>query len=319
MNMRADRDVLYFEEIKKVEQFEQALTMINLQKEAPRHRKQNCERNRKLNHKLSHELNHKLIHTFNLRRSQELDRESDQGAGDKAGYEPDHNRGCPCLLFQKGSLTVEASFCATAFFLALFSLLYLFQMILDINQVQMCLVSAARQYECLGTKLGTVEGALKKSVFIQWDEEKEICFARKRQQIPFLGGKFFRVIWYQQMQISAYRGRSMISENGDTEEYVYIAESGRVYHKNKGCVYLNPGIRSMKYRRALEQRNSSGGKYKQCRRCSHGVQFADGMVVYLTSYGSSYHIDRNCSGLKRTVQKIKLSGAGNMPACSKCG
>ena len=40
--------------------------------------------------------------------------------------------GCPCVLLKKGTLTVEAAFCATTFFLAFFSLyiclsLYLFK------------------------------------------------------------------------------------------------------------------------------------------------------------------------------------------------
>lgn len=251
----------------------------------------------------------KLLKMINLRKQKEAPLHDKQ-------Y---HNRGCPCLLFLHGSLTVEASFCATAFFLALFSLLYLFQMIEGINRVQMRLASATQQYECFGTKLGTVEGLLKQSVLIQWDEEQGICFVQQIKQIPFLGENFFKVPLYQQMKISDYQGRSMVSGNTDTGEYVYIAENGRVYHRNKGCVYLNPGIQSMRYYRALEQRNSSGGKYKKCKSCSSGVKLVDSMVVYITPYGDSFHINRNCSGLKRTVRKVKLSEIGNMPKCSKCG
>ena len=45
------------------------------------------------------------------------------------------NRGYPCMLLTRGSLTVEASFCATAFFLAVFSLVYFFQLLVDMDHV----------------------------------------------------------------------------------------------------------------------------------------------------------------------------------------
>lgn len=228
------------------------------------------------------------------------------------------NRGYPYLLFQKGSLTVEAAFCATAFFLAFFSLLYLFQMLVGINQIQMRLAAAVQQYESFGTKLGSVGGFMKQSVLIQWNEEEEICFVKEIRRIPFLGERFFKVPLYQQMKISDYQGRSMFSENRNIEEYVYIAENGSVYHYDRGCVYLNPSIQSMKYQRALEQRNCSGAKYKRCKGCSLTKKFTDSVVVYITSYGDSYHINKNCSGLKRTVRKVKRSGVGNMSGCSKC-
>lgn len=219
----------------------------------------------------------------------------------------------------RGSLTVEASFCATAFFLALFSMLYLFQMLAGINQTQMRLASAVQQYECFGTKLGTAEGLLKQSIWIQWNEKKEICFAEQLVKIPFLGGEFFQIPLYQQMKISRYQGKSMVPDDKDTEEYVYIAENGSVYHKKQECVYLNPNIQGMEYQKAMRQRNRSGAKYKLCRRCSRNMQFTDNTVVYITIYGDSYHITKGCSGLKRTVRRVKLSETGNMASCSKCG
>jgi len=228
------------------------------------------------------------------------------------------NREYPCLLFTSGSLTVEAAFCATIFFLALFSLLYLFSMLLWINQTQMRLASAVWQYECFSTKLGSAEAFLKQSVLIRWDEEQNICYVKEIQGIPFLGGRFFRIPMYQQMQINHYTGRSMVSEGKDSEEYVYLAETGTVYHRDKGCVYLNPDIQSMRYHRVDAQRNRSGAKYKACKSCCKGIGITSGGIVYLTPYGDRFHISRTCSGLKRTVRKVPLSGIGSMPPCSKC-
>lgn len=227
------------------------------------------------------------------------------------------NRGRPCLLFY-GSLTVEAAFSVTLFFLALFSLLYLFSMLFGICQVQMRLASAVQQYECFGVKSGTVEGILKQSVLIQWEEEKELCYVKQKKEIPFLFGQFFNVSLYQQMRISDYRGKSMVSSQGAEERYVYVTEKGSVYHFDRGCVYLNPGIQSMHYSRVESQRNRSGGKYKSCKSCCRGAEITERMLVYITPYGDSFHLDKRCSGLKRTIRKILLSEAGNMPPCSKC-
>ena len=227
------------------------------------------------------------------------------------------NRGRPCLLFS-GSFTVEATFSATLFFLVLFSLLHLFSVLFGICQVQMRLASAVQQYECFGVKSGTVEGILKQSVLIQWEEEEELCYVRQKKEIPFLGGQFFGISLYQQMRISDYKGKSMASSQGAEERYVYITENGSVYHFDRGCVYLNPGIQSMHYSRVEEQRNRSGGKYKSCKSCCRGADITGMMVVYITPYGDSFHLDKGCSGLKRTIRKILLSKAGSMPPCSKC-
>lgn len=283
MNIKADRDVLYFEVL-----FHKIMINLQKQKEASRHNKNHQNRG----------------YSYPLFREGKRRRQFD---------------GLRSMRFCfNGSLTIEASFCATAFFLALFSLLYLFLMLADINQTQMRLASAVWQYECFGTKLGTVESLLKRSVLIRWNEEEELCFAEQVVKVPFLGGEFFQVPLYQQMKINQYQGRSMVSDGKDTAEYVYIAENGKVYHRNQGCVYLNPGIQSMGYERAMRQRNSSGAKYKLCRRCSQGIQFTDSTIVYITPYGDSYHAAKECSGLKRTVRRVKLSETGNMNACSKC-
>lgn len=227
------------------------------------------------------------------------------------------NRGCPCLLF-RGSLTVEAAFSATLFFLTLFSLLYLFSLLFGLCQVQMRLASAAQQYECFGVKSGTIEGILKQSVLIQWDEEEGICYVKQKKEIPFLGGQFFGVSLYQQMKVSGYKGKSMVSSQETKEKYVYVTESGSVYHFDRGCIYLNPGIQGMYHSRAQSQRNYSGGKYGSCKSCCKGREVTEKTVVYITPYGDSFHIDKKCSGLKRTIRKILLSKAGNMPPCSKC-
>lgn len=228
------------------------------------------------------------------------------------------NRGYPCLFFARGVLTVEAAFCATAFFLVLFSLLFLFRILVDQNQVQMRLATAVCQYENYGTKLGTLEGLLKNKVLINWEEKEGICYAKQVHDVPFIGSQWFQITVYQQMRIDTYEGKSMISENEVVDEYVYITENGSVYHRHKNCVYLNPGIQSVRYGELSAKRNLSGGKYTICKSCCKDVEFSDNTITYITPYGKSYHKNVNCSGLKRTIRKVSLSEIGSMPPCSKC-
>lgn len=237
---------------------------------------------------------------------------------ERPSFLENQNRGHPCSLFRRGSLTVEASFSATAFFLALFSLLYLFQMLFEMNLIQLRLATAVWQYEALGTRMGTVEGMLKEKVLLQWDEEKEICFVERTEKIPYLGGRFFGINLYQQMKTNTYKGRSMFSEYSGTKEYVYVAENGSVYHRSRDCVYLQPEIHSIEYGKVSSQRNNSGGIYRVCKSCSEEVVFTEDMAVYITPYGDRFHVNTACSGLKRTVKKIELSKVGNLPPCSKC-
>lgn len=225
-------------------------------------------------------------------------------------------RGHSCLFLGEGSLTVEAAFGSTAFLLVLFSLLMLFQMLADFHMVQMRLANTVWQYETLGTKLATLEGFVADSVLIQWDEEKGICFVKRWEKIPFIGGSFFGISFYQQMKINPYTGQSMVSE--EEAEYVYITKNGEVYHRERECVYLNPNVQSVKFARVSKLRNYSGSRYNKCASCCGEKEFMESMLVYLTPYGEHFHSDRTCSGLKRSIRKVKIENIGDMPPCSKC-
>ena len=80
--------------------------------------------------------------------------------------------GCPCVLLKKGTLTVEAAFCATAFFLAFFSLLYLFELVFIQSRMEMTLARAVARYQTYGTKAGTIEMLYKEKAVIRWDDER---------------------------------------------------------------------------------------------------------------------------------------------------
>lgn len=229
------------------------------------------------------------------------------------------NRGCPCLLFGSASLTVEAAFGGTVFLLALFSLLYLFQVMERYNGVQVRLADAAYRYECYGTKKRLIQDDSKNTYFVGWDDKKGICYVKHCEKIPYLGSSFFSISWYQQIKVNDYKGVSMAGRGDETGEYVYLADHGKVYHRNRDCVYLKPEVKQAVYWQIETKRNISGGKYSSCRRCARNAHPADTAKVYITPYGDGWHVDRNCSGLKRSARKVLIEEVGGLPPCSKCG
>lgn len=105
-------------------------------------------------------------------------------------------------------------------------------------------------------------------------------------------------------------------ESETEETYVYITETGTVYHRNHGCSYLNPSIKLVHTEELEELRNKGGAIYYSCPLCN-----TPGTAVscYITDYGNSYHGSVACPGLKRTIYEVKLSETGGRSACSKCG
>lgn len=102
---------------------------------------------------------------------------------------------------------------------------------------------------------------------------------------------------------------------GEEEIYVFITQSGTVYHRNRNCTYLNPSVEAVYYETVKEKRNIGGEKYYACERCGDKGK----TVVYITEQGNRYHASLECSGLKRTIYAVKLSEVGERPPCSKCG
>lgn len=237
------------------------------------------------------------------------------------------HKGYSCVLLhnKKGSITVEASFCVPIFFLALFTLFYIFQCLFKINYMENILTDCAREYAVFGSKIGAVTTLVNDKLIVKYDEDAKlpICYVSYNTKIPFLGSQFFNLNFYQQTVINNYAGKSMegkdSEKNEQGEDFVFIAKSGKVYHCDRECTYLKPSISEVSSKLVSSKRNSSGGKYKPCEKCCKNLQAEDMISVYITSYGDRYHSTKTCPGLKRDVRRVKKSETGNLPACSKCG
>lgn len=102
----------------------------------------------------------------------------------------------------------------------------------------------------------------------------------------------------------------------DEDQWVYITETGTVYHTSNACTHLVLSIQSVGYEQVSLLRSENGEKYDRCLHCTNaGEQYG---IVYITNQGSAYHSDLNCSGIKRTVSMVRLSEVGNRRACSRC-
>ncbi len=115
--------------------------------------------------------------------------------------------------------------------------------------------------------------------------------------------------------------RKWVGWKGETEEtedsWVYISETGTVYHRSRACTHLKLSIRCVSGIDINILRNENGEKYRRCYRCAE--QNLTRGKVYITDEGECYHADLNCSGLKRTVRRVHLSEVAGWPCCSRCG
>lgn len=132
-----------------------------------------------------------------------------------------------------------------------------------------------------------------------------------------LPGSFF----LQRARVRAWTGRENGggegTEGGDGDgTYVYVTETGSVYHDDPNCTHLKLSIREVDEAELAGLRNNGGGKYHSCEKC--GGASADGKV-FITNEGDRYHSSLSCSGLKRTVRQVSKEELGDMRACSKCG
>ena len=102
----------------------------------------------------------------------------------------------------------------------------------------------------------------------------------------------------------------------DDEEYVYITESGSVYHRSKDCSHLRVNISVCSSDDIASKRNANGEKYRPCEKCGGGKSTG---LLFITDQGNRYHNSPACSGLKRTIKTVPLSEVEGRPPCSVCG
>ena len=100
--------------------------------------------------------------------------------------------------------------------------------------------------------------------------------------------------------------------------YVYITENSEVYHTHRNCTHLRLKIDIIDKDQLGESRNADGKKYYPCHKCVKKRDAEDCEFYYITPYGEAYHTTLSCSGLKRTVFRVRLSEIPGKRKCERC-
>ncbi|MBQ6129276.1 MAG: hypothetical protein IJI51_06425 [Lachnospiraceae bacterium] len=99
-------------------------------------------------------------------------------------------------------------------------------------------------------------------------------------------------------------------------EYVYITEDSKVYHCDRNCRHLMITVRETSPGEIATVRNESGARYRPCEHCHPKLSDEH---LYITPQGDRYHNQITCSGLKRSVRRVRKSEAEGRRPCSRCG
>lgn len=103
---------------------------------------------------------------------------------------------------------------------------------------------------------------------------------------------------------------------GEIATYVYVAEHGAVFHRDRNCTHIQLSTRSIAWEELEGLRNQWGQKYAACDKCAGGSMPE---VLYVTDDGNCYHYRGDCPGLKRSVISLTPEEAAGYPPCSRCG
>ncbi|MBO4776097.1 MAG: pilus assembly protein [Lachnospiraceae bacterium] len=149
------------------------------------------------------------------------------------------------------------------------------------------------------------------------DEEGNVdLIATYRVEPLFNLFKVGEMTFANRAKVHAWNGYSH-SKNSEKDQYVYITETGTVYHTNRNCSHLHVTVLTVYKEKLDECRNKDGKKYYPCEKCA-GKDKGEGEFVYVTPYGTSYHTSLSCSGLKRTIYKVTIGEVGGRGLCDWC-
>lgn len=208
----------------------------------------------------------------------------------------------------RGSMTVEAAVVLPIFLFALFTLIYVGEIIrLSANDQEKLMQNAMK----MSTYAYSFDGILPESQILDLKNTWTV-------NIPFVPTPVRGVRITDRARVRAFTGYDNIHHRAedDTEDItVFVTDYGRVYHTTRTCHHLQLSIRSIGRAEVSGERNLGGHRYYPCERCASRA----GSRVYITGYGDSYHADGRCPGLKRGIHAMRLSEVDGLPPCSDCG
>lgn len=236
----------------------------------------------------------------------------------KKGLYALHTRGASPLssFLRKGSITVEMALVLPLFLISCFVILSITDMLRSYTETEQRLHQAART--------ACVYGSAAESVITGRDGDF-ITLSYVYPVSPAVKAPGFHTLLLKnQCRVHLFNGYD--ESGGDNvssqeEQYVYITQSGSVYHRKRSCRFLSVAVQEAALSDIGSRRNKDGEKYYSCSKCSHAVKKSNraNQTVFIAEYGNRYHTSILCYELKRTVRVIHLSETGGRPACRECG
>ena len=243
----------------------------------------------------------------------------------------------------KASITVEASFVVSFFFLAVMCFVCLLEIMAIQVNIKSAMHSAGKELamEAYGNPIFSPNRLEKKIVeTVGGDRLDESLIVGGRYGIDcsgsktYVGSTIIDLCAYYQLEIPVFAFRVPIlareeiirikgwsgSEEGHVSsqdrKMVYVTDHGIVYHQSLTCTYLELSIRAIPYESIEDYRNETGGKYYACEICGGKVNGQSN--VYITEQGERYHCSLECRGIRRNIYAVPLSDVYGLGGCSKC-
>ena len=148
--------------------------------------------------------------------------------------------------------------------------------------------------------------------------------ARYRVRIPIRIFGIYEMYMLQRVRLRGWSGhkipalyRVIEENNGKEESFVYVTDSGSVYHLDRTCSHISLSVEAISGKPTW-QRNKNGGKYYPCEYCLKNEDSQE-EIYYITSYGNRYHKDKSCPKINRRVSKIPITEVGERVPCKRCG
>lgn len=242
----------------------------------------------------------------------------------------------------KGSITLEAAISTSFFFLAIVSIIYLFEIMAIQTNIRSALYAVSKevaQESYINPMIPTTkmekriaelvgEERLNDSLVVNGSNGLD-CSASKKYwnttimdlavhyeiELPVLLFRLPVISKEEVIRVKGWTGYEVKLTDETENTMVYVTEYGMVYHADMYCSYLDLSIKTVDKAALDELRNQSGGIYKQCPSCKGQVS---GSKVYITDYGDKYHSSLECSGIQRNIYAISLSDVHGLGGCSKC-
>ncbi len=148
-----------------------------------------------------------------------------------------------------------------------------------------------------------------------FEEEEIVLRAHYRVKFPIMLFDINGIQLWNRNSFRKWVGNQPQNEEVD-DTWVYIAETGEVYHSTDLCRAIKITLRTAYKGEMKDIRGVNGQKYSACSKCAEENTLI-GMVFY-TDYGVLYHGKMDCSYIKRTVEKTRLSEISNRRPCSYC-